>query len=481
MRRSTIIVLAILIVVLAAGITVLSLWPQAEPEEEDPTPAVSDPAKDLIRVPIDEVAGVVFSPAQSAQYTLRLDPESGEIELDAEDAVFPGVQSILSSVFGSATTLANLNQVTEEADDAQLAIFGLDDPVMTWRVDRIDGTSETLMVGAMQAAGKGRYARSENSREVFLLGTRQSTLLTYELEALYDISFFPVELFPDADAVMYMIEHILLETEQNVIELSKRSEEEMAELSLGASQFQMLQPLEVEGNDFQIQNVLLASAALIKPESVEAVHPEDLSIYGLDAPDKLALKSADWSGTLLIGKRDAERGGRYVMIDGYDAVLFDPNGDYSFLHVVISKLRSSLIWIHNIVDVASVTFELDGVTRILKFDHYTDGDKQNLNAWLDDKEISETNARRLYVSALTIMQTGDTDISIPSSSPPYKITMNFITGGSEAVELYQINDSQFLIVHKGVSTGFYITRMSLQKNLLNKFEMIDRGEDLPAS
>jgi len=481
MRRSTIIALSILIVVLAAGITVLSLWPQAEPEPEEPPPAVSDTATELIRVPVDEVAGVLFSPSQSAPYTLRFDPESGEIALDTAEAVFPGIQSMMSSVFGSATTLANLNLVTEEADDGQLALFGLDDPVMTWRVDRTDGTSETLMVGAMQAAGQGRYARSENSREVFLLSARQSTLLTCELEDLYDISFFPVELFPDAETIIYSIEHILLETDQNVFELRKRSDEEMAELSLGVSQFQMLQPLVCEGNDYQIQNVLLGSAALIMPESVEAIHPEDLSIFGLDAPDKLTLKSADWSRTLLIGKRDAERGGRYIMIDGFDAVLFDPNGDYSFLGVVTSKLRSSIIWIHNIVDVASVTFELDGVKRVLKFEHFEDGDKQSLRAWLDDKELSETNARRLYVTALTIMQTGETDASIPGSSPHYRITMHFIAGGNEKVELFQINDSQFLIVHNGLSTGFFITRMSLQQNMLNKFDMLDRGEDLPST
>jgi len=57
--------------------------------------------------------------------------------------------------------------------------------------------------------------------------------------------------------------------------------------------------------------------------------------------------------------------------------------------------------------------------------------------------------------------------------------MRFREGGSDAIELYQINDSQFLIVHNGVSSGFFITRMSLQQNLLSSFDILDRGEDIP--
>jgi len=480
MRRSTIIVCIAAVVVLSAGIAALMLWPEAEPEPGLPTPPPAD-TMDLIVDPHEDVSVILFSPVDGAPYYLRRDPESGDIELDAEDAIFQGFPSVMRAVFNTALSLANLNRVTEAADDEQLSMFGFDEPVMTWRVERIDGTADELLIGGMQVAGQGRYIRLQNSREVFLLNERQSTLLTHSLEELYDLSFFPMMLFPDVEHIVQLVDHILLETEKDVIELQKRTEEEIADSGFGSSLFQMLQPAVGECNDHIVQTIILENAAGIMPVSVEAARPADLSVYGLDEPARLTLSAGDWSGTLLIGDFDAERGGRFIMIDDYDAVLFDPHGDYSFLNVVPSQLRARLIWLHNIADVSSVTFELEGNTRVLRFEHIEEDEQTSLDGWLDGVEISETNARRLYVTALSITQDGETDEPVPDDPPVYRVTISFLEGGSESLELYQLNDSQFLIVHNGLNTEFFVTRMSLQQNMLGRFEMLDRGEDLPAS
>jgi hypothetical protein len=186
-----------------------------------------------------------------------------------------------------------------------------------------------------------------------------------------------------------------------------------------------------------------------------------------------------WSGTLLIGDRNAERGGRYVMIEGYDAVLFDTQGDYSFLNVRLSQLRSRLIWLHSIDNVSSVRYDLDGVTRTLRISH-PENDDETIQGWLDDVELNVTNTRRLYVGSLMINQDGETSEPIPTDIlPQYRITMNFIDGGSEMLELFQISESQFLITHNGISTGFFMTRMALQQGLLDRFDIIDAGGEIP--
>jgi len=216
------------------------------------------------------------------------------------------------------------------------------------------------------------------------------------------------------------------------------------------------------------------------PGSIVSIRPDDLSVYGLDVPSRLTMSLGDWSGTILIGRRDAEQGGRYVMLEGYDAVLLDVHGDYSFLDVSFSQLRASLIWLHNISDVSSVTFEMDGITRILRFEHSNSDD--SLRGWLDDVEISDTNARRLYIAGLNITQSGETDSPIPANDiPVYTVTMNMTNGSKEAIELYRLNDSQFLIVLNGESTSLFITRMALQQNLLSRFDIIDAGGELPIS
>ena len=480
MRRTTIIAGIIIIVVLSAGIAALTLWPDPAAEsEEQPTTAPPSPAVVLIEESLDDVSSIVFSPIDGSPFTLHRDPsEGGVIELGAEDAIFSGNQSLMRSVFNSASKPTGLTAVTSSADDEQLSMFGFDEPVMIWRVNRADGTSVELAVGALQSAGKGRYVRKQDSREVFLLNERQTLILTHSLEEMYDLSFLPADITPDDEMSLFMIEHILLERQNDVLEFRRVTDEELEAMGIGATSYVMLQPNENKGNDYVIQTVILENAVKIKPESVEAVHPANLTAYGLDTPAKLSMRTEEWSGTLLIGKYDSERGGRYVMLEGHDAVLFDPNGDYSFLDVTPAQLQARLMWLHNIADISSLTFDLDGTVRVLKFEHNSEDD--SLSAWLDDKEISETNARRLYIAALNVTQNDETDASIPATKPVYSITMYFLDGGSETLDLYRLNDSQFLIVQEGVNTGFFITRMALQQNFLSRFEILDRGEDIPS-
>ena len=135
------------------------------------------------------------------------------------------------------------------------------------------------------------------------------------------------------------------------------------------------------------------------------------------------------------------------MIEGHDAVLYDLNNDYSVLQIESSRLRSQLMWLVDITTVSSVTFNLDGKVRTLTFEH--DPEENSLRGWLDNKELSEKNARRLYIGALSITQAGETDAAIPVNPPVYSITLHMETGNNEVLELYQINDSQFLIVING--------------------------------
>jgi len=482
MRHKVLIALIIAVVILGAGIALLLLLPESEPEPipEQPAIAPSGTTADLIDVSYDEMASISFRPREGAQYTLRINPASGEIELDATDVVFPGFRFALQAVFMNATTLRNINMATDDADDEQLTLLGFDDPYMSVTVGRTDGQTIELQIGSEQPVGNGRYARIQSSREVFILDERQALMLTRQLEDLYDISFYPFELFPDEEWVANTIDHILLETGSDVYEIQKRLDEDFEGLPLGSSRFHVLQPFVGEGNDHNVQTLILENVSQILPGSVKEVFPADLSVYGLDAPNRLTLTAGDWSRTLLIGDRDPDGEGRFIMIEGHDAVLLDPNGDYSFLNISPTRLRASLIWLHSIGDVSSIRFDLDGDTRILRLEH--NDDDNGLQGWLDDKELSEDNIRRLYVATLMITVNGEADEPMPTDEfPTYTITMYFTDGNSESIELFQLNDSQFLIVHNRESTGFFMTRMTIQQALLSRFEILDAGGDLPAS
>jgi len=481
MRKSAVIAIIIAGVTLSTGILLLYLWPEAEPETESLHP-VSTPSytlADLINESPEEISAIQFIPRENEPYTLSLDPANGDVELDSANVIFPTYQYVLRAIFMNTISLLNVNRVTDAADDVMLASWGFDEPEMTICLERVDGTSIELVLGTIQAAGQGRYARIQESREVFLLDERQGIMLTHQLEDLYDFSFFPIEIFPDAEAVIYTIDHILLEVGNEVLEIQRREDEELEGLPFGSSRFQTLKPFAGEGNDHVIQSVILENAALIMPGSIEAINPTDLSVYGLNDPVRLTLSSGDWSSTILVGDRSSDGEGRYVMIEGYNAVLLDSYGDYSFISIDSNQLRPSTIWLHFIGDVSSVTFVLDGVTRILRFEH--DQNEDSLQGWLDGVELSDENARRLYIGALNIIASGGTDEPVPTDIlPVYTFLMSFEDGGTDRVDLYPIGDAQFLITRNGESTGLFITRMSLQQNILRRFEILDAGGDIPS-
>jgi hypothetical protein len=333
-------------------------------------------------------------------------------------------------------------------------------------------------LGGEVPAGTGRYARRSGSREIVLLNATQSRYLTMSLEDFYDMKFFP--LAHNAQEPFYvLVGSALLEQGNDVIEVRQRSQEEIAGLILGSSFFHLLQPMEFDCNDFSVKNNFLDPIISIAPDRVIASPlPGDLSPYGLDDPARLTVTDTEgWTGTLLIGSVNAELGGRYVVIEGHDAVLLDPRGDYRFLGASFSQLRSPSVWMHDIKLVSAVTFELMGVTRELRIEH--DIEEETVEGWLDGEEIGQTNTRRLYMAALRVSQDGDTNADIPTGTPDYRFTMHFMEGGTDVIELYRLSDVQFLIVHNGESTGLFINRMTVQQNLLSRFEYLDRGENIP--
>ena len=485
MKRGRLIACIVTIVILSGGILFLHLWDDAEPEIGSDEPVIQAPEEPrvLISEPIDTILEITFSPIDGAGFSIRRndleDEDSDEFELISEDAVFSGNVSFMRGIFNNASGLTNLTLVTENADDAQLALFGLDEPMVEWTVTLLDGTTIDLMLGDMQVIGDGHYARLSDSREVFLLNTRQSNLLTQELEDLYDLTFFPYPPATEDMPTWMLIEHFLLETDETTIEIRAIAEDEAVddENVIFAPMFEVVQPYVGNANSHNTTTILFEPFTHIAPDRVIEAHPSDLSIYGLDSPARLTVRTESWTGTLLIGNRNAELGGQYVMIEGYDAVLLDTRGSYPFLTVTPSHLLDRLMWIHPIAQVAYVTFEIYGETRILEFEH--DEDDNSLEALLDGEFISELNARRLYIGALSIMFDDSTEASIPSGSPQYTVSITLLDGTTDTKELYMLTDTQFLIVRNGENTGFFLTRLSLHQNLLSRFEILDAGGDLP--
>jgi len=483
MSRRNIILIVIAAVLLTTGILIMTLSPRSDPE-----PGITEPPQqglgigNLINATLLEADSVEMMPLNSTPYTIQIDRSETEylkFDLIAEDPIFLGMQQIMYAVFSQATTLMHLPKVTENADDEQLALYGLDTPVLTWRVNLSDGTSEEFALGLRLATGAGNYIHATDSRDIYMLENVAVSLLLMDIEDIYDIFFFPLPPSGDEFETWELIDNLILERPgKETIELRRRSMDEWLDLPLGFTRYEISHPFEGEGNEVLIKSVITEPVTHLIPENVISVRAPDLSTYGLDRPARLTLTVHDWEGTLLIGDRSTEHNGRYVMIEGHDAVLLDPHGDYSFLDVDPMQFRSQMTWVHMIEEVSSVIFNLDGVVRNLTIEH-PDSEDDDLNGWLDDKEIGNLNTRRLYASVMSIPPSGGSGETIPDETPAYSITMNFATGGSQTMKFYSISESAYLMVLDGESLNAFTTRLQIQMNLLSQFEILDAGGELP--
>ena len=154
MRRSQLIISAAAVLLLAGSILALYLWPEKAPpdaQQEDPLPDLGD----LIFESAEDVAEVLFFPREGTSYSIRRNEEDGWLELYSPEALFPGNHNILDFLFRHSTTLADLPRVTGDAGDGQLELFGLDEPLLVWQVDRTDGTSARMELGGRVVTVEG--------------------------------------------------------------------------------------------------------------------------------------------------------------------------------------------------------------------------------------------------------------------------------------------------------------------------------------
>ncbi|MDR1692124.1 MAG: DUF4340 domain-containing protein [Oscillospiraceae bacterium] len=479
MKTALIAGLAVLLVLSAGIVLLLTLAPEAAEPEPSPTPAET---VELIRESADNVTGVTFTPKSGRQFGIQY--ADSAYTLSFPGALFPGNVTLLRAAFNHAINLPGVTVVTENADDDQLALFGLTSPETRWRLQYADGTSAEFLIGVRSATGTGRYACRSGERTVFLLTSAQSESLTQSAEDYYDLTFLKVPGVTEESPAWSQITAFVLEKSGETYEVMRRTDLEIEGMPIETSRYHLTSPREAECNDYNIENILMTPAADIAPSGIVEENPADLSVYGLDEPARLTLTGADgWTGTILIGDFDSERAGRYVMMEGIPCVLLDTAGSYAFLDAGYADLRTSQIWIYDITEVSGVTFELDGTTRELTFEHHEDA---TLRGFLDGTEMTgadetgETNARRLYVAALRVMHDGGTDAEIPSGEPEYRLTMSFVDGrDKDVVELYPLGARQYLIVRNGENLGLYITWTSLREKLLNRFALLDEGKDLP--
>jgi hypothetical protein len=470
MSRMRIVIISLAaLVALGIVIAVLSFTGGDTAPSPTPPPIIDDEERfDLLRINIYDVRNVSFS-REGASYTIT---SSGEaLTLAASRALFPFNDSEVFSLFRSATWIPQVRRVAENADDDTIAEFGLADPLITWRITLNDGS---VVEAALSDRLLARYIRIIGERDIYILSDLQADRLSRPIEELYDLSFLPhyIETATEEDPTWGWFMRAAVTTSERTIEIRRRGER-------FASGYRMFEPVETILNERTAIDSFLEPLTTINPTELIEISPSDLSKYGLDSPVRLELADeVGWSGTLLIGNRNEQDDGRYVMIEGANAVLLDRTGNYVFAETPYFRLRLNLIWVHDINDVRHVDYHLDdNVVRRLEFTH---GDSnQDMRAQLDGRELTDHDARQIYSSVLSIIMDGETTAGIPNRTADYKFVITLLDGEAHTLELFALNERQYLIVLNDINQQLITFRTTLINNLLSKFELLDQGIELP--
>lgn len=382
-------------------------------------------------------------------------------------------QTSLGSVASYMKSVIAKNLIAQEPSEDQLSAYGLSDPQGRLTATYKDGSTETLLVGGLTLNGDAYYVKTEGADAVYTIYAAAGTaLLTHER----DMRMY-LELLPTSDDTNDPNAHVqdikLTRPDGTSIALHRLTEEEQEHSAYMASTFRLDADGSYNSNSDTIHDAFIGPACAITYYGVEEDNPKNLSKYGLDTPYRLELLDTDGDNHVILIGSEGENG-RYIMVEGVNTVLLS-NSDYSFLEVDKLDLLSMLFWIYNIDDVTKVEYDLKGERHTLLIN--SDSDNDVFEASLDNGEIVDENARRLFMRAMWITVAGEVTSDMTIGQPEYTIKMTMRDGTINVMELCPINGRQLAVRVNGA--GQFYTNIKDIENLINAFKTNAEGGTIP--
>lgn len=406
----------------------------------------------------------------SVSYTYEAAPDPGEFEYDTSK--FRSMMYTLSSI--NATNLV-------EKDAKNLSDYGLDEPTAVVKTYYADGTEVDIIIGSQAPVDGEYYAMTNESNDVYTIGSYVNSLLVRR-----PIEYRAITLFPnyEEDLAYTNIDWVrLTQRDGSVIEILLDQEQDN-EYNTEGSQYVMLQPYQVSGNVTTIQtNILDVVSTLTLGAIVKDLEEDEFAEYGLDNPAKLEM--TDISGnsiSLLIGDVCPNADYTYCMLEGTNTLLTAGSGAFDFMDVTYVQFMLRTVWTHSIEQLQGVDIVIGDTSYDIDVTHYI---KQNANGsdvdgvqgTLDGVEIDELNVRRLYIKCLYFRIVGnmteDEKKEVAKKEPYATITLT-LDDGEHLLELIPLTDRKYAMRVDG-EMEYYCYKSSLQ-NLEDSLGYVKDGD-----
>lgn len=485
-----IIITGVIVILLVAGSLLLIFMPSAEAEEEgaDPVETTGSSTVYIIKEDSEAVVAYELIPADGDAMRVDIDrgnPDSLSYSVTPATEYFEYDTSKLRSMTFTLSSLSAARVVEEDAKD--LSLYGLDTPSHTVRTIYSDGRVIELYIGNQTIVDNYYYIMSNQSGDVYSIGSYTVGLVTRT-----DLDFRQITIFPTytEDAIYENIEWFRLTLRDGTeIEILHDTEVSTAD-DPSATEYRMFSPAQAYGNTTLIQE-LLDDLALLSVSSVYMdITEDDYAEYGLNNPARLEMRDiAGKSVDLLVGKETYSGSGYYfcALASAPNTVLIVDGAAMTWFNTNYIELMNRIIWLYSITDIATMEYDLDGEKHVIELEHSTkintnDVEVGVVDATMDGEFLSETNARRLYIRSVNFRIAGDlTSEQIRSlgKTAGYTVTFGFLDGSSSTLELIKLNDRQYACRVDGET--LYYTNVKNIQTLISAFETVAAGGELARS
>ena len=467
------------VVVLALAFVILKfVFPEEETPVElvSPTPTATEaPVYYIIKAAGNDVVRFDCTYEDGSTFQINISQkENGMYEYAAvpDDTFFGYNTSKFRSMMYTFTSLTGTALVEKDPED--LSIYGLDEPQFTITITFKDDTNVTLYVGSMTPVQRNYYVMTKEEQTVYTVGNYLGELLMRKPSEFRNVASFPKY---EEEEIYTNINHVLMHRRDGTpIEIWLDKEFSMPD-NKSSSVYMMTQPVVSSCADEKIESLLDILATISYADMVGDITPDQFKEYGFDAPARLRLE--DTSGNsidLAIGTTFS--GAAYACLwrqyEAYQAeevdfltVLRYSETDFEWVNVNYMNLLIRAIWIINIHDVESITYDFDGEIFVMELYEYDDVTGSGVDvvrtcSHINGKDIHETNTKRIFsrtlnfreVNTLTEGMTYDADYS-------YSITVKLKSGEERVMTFHRINDRQYACVVDGVAE-YYVYAGNMQ-------------------
>ena len=340
----------------------------------------------------------------------------------------------------AAVKLEGIIPLLNDVPDDELADFGFDEPLLRWTIHAGEQLY-SLELGDPAGGGDSVYLRMADGNDIYLLPFDAGRPFARAEHEFRHLQFIPP--YDSRHEALQALNYFNIQGTRTPFALRRMSEEE-AETAPLMAMYQFTEPTTMFIESHYLNDLLFESFFTLGFNAVVEDDPEDLVIYGLDDPYKITVRDAHgWDATLLVGDPH-EFGGRYVMLQDKPTVFHDRSGDFSILDIDYTILINRLFWLHEIVDVEQVEWNLGDTHRVIEYD-----------------EDIDTDARRIYEATLLISIHDRIDDDVPRGEHYGSITINLRDGRREELAFYYITERIFNAQLNGLDLGLTVHRNTI--------------------